>query len=75
MRFLNKLNENLFFKKFYKALKMGSRKDMLIKKRLCKAFKSNRNCPNWKRQLQENRYKDIRNRARRNWRSSVLKIY
>lgn len=54
---------------------MGSRKSALVKKRLTKAFIANSTYPTWKRQLPENRFKFTRNKARRNWRSSVLKIY
>lgn len=54
---------------------MGSRKSYLIKKRLTKAFVSNSTIPAWKRMLPENRRKNNRNRARRNWRTTKLKIY
>ncbi|ORD94899.1 ribosomal prt L39 [Enterospora canceri] len=54
---------------------MGSRKSMLVKKRLTRAFVRNSTMPTWKRLLPENRYKQARNKARRNWRSTKLKIH
>ena len=52
---------------------MGSRKSTLVKLRLGKAFRKNKEIPVWKRQQPGMR--DQYNYKRRDWRSSTLKIY
>ncbi|KAG5858763.1 ribosomal protein L39 [Encephalitozoon hellem] len=52
---------------------MGSRKTALVKTRLMRALKRNREIPAWKRMMKEHRGEY--NRARRHWRAKKLKIY
>ncbi|KHN69846.1 ribosomal protein L39 [Ordospora colligata] len=52
---------------------MGSRKTALIKTRLMRALKRNREMPAWKRSMPEHRGEF--NRSRRHWKSGKLKIY
>ncbi|RVD90495.1 60s ribosomal protein l39 [Tubulinosema ratisbonensis] len=52
---------------------MGFKKTEIIKTRLAKAYRKNRNIPAWKRRMSG--FKQYYNVKKRHWRNTKLKIY